>query len=277
MKYIEYKGGLGDVVRAIYGNDTYEGLSRLKPYERVTVGLICSNPGAKEILSWHPKRNQVDLFCVEYTDPWGQDQRIAHGLPADTNPYGSRKGPVLLHPSPADHVFLKELLPARPYVVLAATAGTDDRNFPQGIADRVVDAVIKAGYKVVMVGRSYENWNTWGGQKFRNPHSEVRIKGRNGLVDMVDKLSFPGTAKAVEMASGVVCCNSAIMHLAWCMKRPVFVMTSDANFESEYKPPEMTIFWGKKLPTTRCLRFREYTDERLWEWTGNVVRPSASR
>jgi len=279
MKYIEYKGGLGDIIRHIYdeNSDTYEGLIRLAPHERITIGFICANPGVKELVLWHPKRSQIDIFSIEYQDPWLAEQRIVHGLPEIWSPYNVRRGPIFFYPNPADHPTLVNVLRFRPYIVIAASASVDNRNFPVEITERVVSVAIRHGYSIVTVGRNYENWNSWGGRRFMNPHQEVRVAARDGVFDTIDRLSFPGTARIVEMASGVVCCNSAIMHLSWCMKKPTFALTSKDNWNGEYLQPNCGIFWGRAFPTTRCFPFYEYTDEGLVEWIEKSVRPQTLR
>jgi hypothetical protein len=254
--YCEFPGGLGDVVNYMYTSSRYNRLETLEPDERATVVLLCHNPFAKELFEWHPKRSRMTVRDFGFWWP-SEDhiQRPHHGLPPAPQPYvASLQEKCIFHVSPADLQVLAALKTGKPYLAIGAAAGGVDRNIPAEICERSADLAIDRGWSVAVVGRTY-------GQN----RSEIRLRPRPGIIDLVDRLSIPGTAMAIEGASGVLCCHSAVCLLSWYMKRPVFVLYPEHVQAREFGAINHYSF-GKDYPTTRHMEFSQYSRERFDEF-----------
>jgi hypothetical protein len=232
---IELFGGLGDVFLSIYHTKNYEILDTLGPEDRATVTLLVHNPHVKELFSWHPKRAQLDLIEYGLVTPPTAETRKAMGLPAPTwDEIGLRPPhPLTYYPSPADAEALAQLRAAGDYIVFNIAGGQADRNLSPAVVEEAARLATDAGYKVVTVGRTYNHLTRIDGP-WAGHHEEPRLSPRAGLIDVVDRLSVPGTAQAVAGAAAVFCCHSAICLLAWFMKKPVFVLYPKRDPEQGY-------------------------------------------
>src|SRR5437773_1411884 len=67
--YIEYGGGLGDVLVQMHAGGSYHLLDHLSPGDRATVVLITHNPHARELFDYHPRADQFEVRDLGYTSP----------------------------------------------------------------------------------------------------------------------------------------------------------------------------------------------------------------
>jgi len=141
---------------------------------------------------------------------------------------------------------------------------------PEPISENAMDAVLKAGYKVVLIGRTYEVWNSWGGRRDKNEREEYVPQPRPGVLNLIDRLSVPGCWKLLQKAAGVFCCESAIMHLAWRMNVPAFVAVSERQV---YWKPDSWVCWGKDLPRCAWTFFHDYKQADLEAWLSVIQSP----
>lgn len=231
--YVEFGGGLGDTFNTIYLTDRYTGLLGLSDEDRATVVVISPNRFVKELFRWHPKARQMDVLDF---DQWPNSEdskrRSLLGLPQACPPYRDREGPVSFYPSPEDEAVL-QTLPSR-YLVLSASAGGCERNIPKDIVDQTILACEDVELPVVAVGRTSA---TRGGKP-------TPVASRPGVVSVIDKLSAPGTAVAVEKSAGVICCHSSICLLSWWMGKPTFLLYPPMTAEFMKVPHLRNYFFG---------------------------------
>lgn len=253
--YVEFGGGLGDAFNTIYLTDRYTTLSRLSGEDRVTVAVISPNRFVKELFLWHPNAKQID---VRDFDQWpnseDSERRALLGLPQACPPYKDREDPVVFYPSPGDEAVLASL-PGR-YIIVSASAGGADRSIPQDILDATLSSCIDAKVPVVVVGRTAATRHG----------KATSVPARPGVVSVIDRLSAPGTAVAVERSAGVICCHSSICLLAWRLEKPVFLLYPPMTVGFLATPHLANYFFGVERPGNFHGTFSGFSRGRLLEF-----------
>ncbi len=250
-RFVEFGAGLGDVVTLMYTSARYNSLESIGPEERVTIVLMSHNPFAHELFKWHRNAARMEVRDLGFWWPKEDaEKRAFHKLPsAQPFVYEVQKS-CRFYPSPEDLATLSYLESLGGYVVVSASAGGTDRNIPAETCERAIDVFLEAGYPVVVTGRTYGDIR-----------KEVPIRPRADVINLIDCLSVPGTAMALEQASGVFCSHSAMCLLAWHMKRPVFLLyPEDVRRRDFHSVHQYTI--GKDFPTTMHMEFSEFSDEK---------------
>lgn len=254
----EFGGGLGDCVTLMYTSDRYNCLELLEDVEQATVVLMSHNPFIRELFEWHPKRSQLEIRDLGFWWPKDDAERRAHHKLPPAQPFVFKlQEKCSFYPSPADVRVLGDVL--KPFVVVAAAAGGMDRNVPVELCERFVDQAIARGYRVIIVGRTY-------GQN----RSEIRLRPRDKVIDLVDRLSIPGTAVLLEHAAGVLVAHSGICLLSWYLKRPVFLLYPPHVKSTHFHSVHQYTF-GKDYETTRHMLFSECSQARIEEFLSSAV------
>jgi ADP-heptose:LPS heptosyltransferase len=254
----EFGAGLGDVITLIYNSDRYTRLDHLKPKEKAMIVLMSHNPHSKELFLWHPKASQFDIHDVGFWWPWeDQQKRAQHGLPPAQPLHLTPQGSVKFYPSPEDFKVL-DTLTSFPYIVVNTAAGGVDRNIPKHIYDDAVRTICEDGqrnheFRAVVVGRRYS-------PEKRTEHDFIP---RPGLVNLIDRLTVPGTIELIARSRGVFCCHSAICLIAWYLKKPVFLTYPKEVGEREFGKPPHQYTLGKDWPTTIHLEFDKYSNREM--------------
>lgn len=236
---MEFSGGLGDIFTRMYADGGYRFLDDLTPRDLVTVAVISHNPFAFEIFSHHPRAAQIDLRTLEYWLPHDDAiMRVRHRLPTKIWRYPIANRPVRFYPFPGDDAVLREL-DGRRFVAFAVSAGLPDRDIPTGIVDDLAKRAHARGYRPVFVGRGYD----------RHGRREYRPDAAQGL-DLVDRLSVPGVARALQGAAGLVSCHSALSMLAWLTRKPQLLLYPQSVRERHIQRRDQWAF-GVDFPECR--------------------------
>src|SRR5579864_8463097 len=135
--FLEYMGGLGDVLHRLYSHDDYFKLFRMEPGERAAVVLMSHNPGVLSIFRNLPleiSRN-VDIYDFGFTTPFhpweNEEWRHFHGMPRKSKcPGGVNRFPLTFFPAPEDYQLLMSL-PFERFVVFSTTAREGGRQLPR--------------------------------------------------------------------------------------------------------------------------------------------------
>jgi hypothetical protein len=262
FSYQEYVGGLGDAILRMYfsGKVWYELLDVIPPGDRAKIVLMSHSPGLAEIWKWHPKRDQIDVIDLGFKTsfhPWeNQEWRVAHGIPRETPcpPYAPSET-LTFYPSPNDLELLYQLRREK-FVVLAATASTQEKSIPAEIRQEMASTALEMGFKVLVVGlRHY----------FKDGRSND-IKIVPGVYDSVDKLSVPGTIEAIKLSAGVMTAHSASMNMAWSEKKPVFLLYDKVTGDLYLPGGPVGYMQGMNRPDADHMYFSQYTKNRLRDW-----------
>ena len=256
--YTEYGGGLGDIFNQIYRWGTYPMLECIAPEDHVDITFICHNPAIGELLQWHSKRSQFTIYTPGYCQP----REIAEFKKQHQLPTCKPNLPMI----PADvtdiHFFSNpeeaDTLSAamsEPYVVFAPSAGMQNRNIPDALLDPVQLGVLhNTPLRIVHVGKNY-------GRDYR---VEPPVMQHDRVLDMVDKLSIPATAKLVEGSAGVITSHSALNILAWHLRKPQLLLYPQSVVDRHRMGPNPDEWmFGIEFPeTTHCL-FDQYTEQHV--------------
>jgi len=284
--YLEYGGGLGDVLAQLFYKGSYNRLRDLGPEATAKVALVSHNPFVRELFEWHPKRAQIEVVECGY---WhGVEAEVAgrhkFGLPAAGALYRlvdrDRPKDLEFYPSAEDLAVLEELLKSETrnpkpegnpkseirspkIIVLALAAGLPDRNVPDDLAGGIVTRLVAAGYLPVLVGRTYERHGRSEEHRRRCPQW--------GAVDLVDRLSVPGVCRLVQTSVGMVTCHSALNLLGWHLRKPQLLLYPQSVWERHFERPDQWGF-GLGFPETVHAEFSLMTVDhvtRFLEQVGN--------
>jgi ADP-heptose:LPS heptosyltransferase len=78
----------------------------------------------------------------------------------------------------------------------------------------------------------------------------------SGAVSLVGRTTLPEFAALVERAALVVCGNSAALHLADALRRPVVVLYSGTDLESQWQPRHTaSVILRRETDCHPCYRF----------------------
>jgi hypothetical protein len=261
--YMEFVGGLGDVINRFHQCEWYESLARLGNDETATVVLMSHNPHVKELFLWNPKVDRIKIIDIGFDgllfDPaW----RVKMGLPQEAPFAPKTVDKIEYYPSPADLPLIEEAKALGPYVAFSMSAGTNgSRDIPPDAAEAAADIAISNGFKVVTLGRGYSH-------NFSNgipvmTHREKRLTPRAGVVDFIDLLTVPGCAKIVENASFVLTAHSSVCLMSWYMGKRTF-LSYDEFVESVYVPlGNEGYLFGRGRPGNDSMMHADFTRERF--------------
>jgi hypothetical protein len=264
----EVVGGLGDVLHSLHHTDRYSALAALGPKERRLVVVLSHNPHVTELFRWHPKAAQLDVLYLGYRPSWGAEARRRMGLPEPMPARHRVPTAIEYHPAPQDAEPLAQLAETR-YIAFCLTGSANDgRDIPPPVAERAADLALKAGFGVVLFGRDYGTVVVHGQTKIVRAHAEGTLAPRAGVTSMVNRLSVPGTCRALALAEGVFCAHSALCLASWWMRRPTFVLYNDAQARLFEHP--LGYAFGRDHPETRHGTYKTFTAERFGEWLGQI-------
>jgi glycosyltransferase involved in cell wall biosynthesis len=269
--YLEYGGGLGDVFSQLHQRGSYNVLRDLQPGERAKVAIISHNPYVKELFEWHPKRHQIDVLDCGYWHGQEADAagRLKHRLPA---PGANGRLPVKdasieFHCPSEDDDYIAGLLKDGPVLLLALAAGLPNRTIPQELVDQIVPLLRADGrFNLVSVGRTYERHG-------RKEHTLSFY--RNDVIDAVDRLSVPGTAKLLQASVGLVTCHSALNLLGWYLHTPQLLLYPESVFHRHIARPDQWAF-GINFPETVHCQFNHFTPAHMERFLGLLPDSAAT-
>lgn len=218
--YFEYKGGLGDVIMRAYRGQYFRKLNRAQKGDKLAV--ISHNPYCIELFQNHPKFPLLEVLRPPYWDPEEGDEakRAEYGLPPpEPMPDVSDGDGMDFYPFPFDKQPLAELLvPGRPAVAVCQSAGLPFRDIPLDLTERLIGLVLECGGTPVLLGRSYDRYD----RRECMPGYK-----RDGVVNLIDKLSVPGSCLAVQRSVAVVTCHSSMNAIAWQERKPQLLLYPD--------------------------------------------------
>ncbi len=262
MIEIEMHGGLGDLFIALHETKAAEELEALGPGERARVTIISHNPFADELFKWHPKAAQIDVVnSRHFFMPPYDDKRIRTdaGVPEMMPPSRAprERAPISFYPSPDDLKILDADLPNVPFLVIAPTSSgmeIENRNLPLASIVHMCAVAKVVKVPVVFVGRTYQG-----------PHAHkepLKRPSGQGIVDLTDRLSVPGTAEVVKRSRATVCAHSALLLLSWFERKPNLVMYPPKYKWHDFDNPSPFGF-GKDYPETTRMLFTEFSPSKF--------------
>lgn len=266
---VEFVCAFGDAINRAYNTNAYVGLERLT--EPVDLIVASPNPGVRELFQWHPKRDLFRMREVPFYGSWNDQYRARHGIdPALVEPDLPRDGEPRFYAPPADVAFLDGMR-SQPYIVFSLAASTEDRSVPDAIAQDAARACFERGFRVLRVGRTYQQELHESFRPNQNMHHrEPEVTGP-GVVDAVDRVSAPGTVLAVQGAAGVFCAHSAVALASFHARRPTFVLLPE-RYHRYYTACDDQFTFGREFPENIHGRHEDYTRGFMDCWLDRFVK-----
>lgn len=217
MNYqLEFCGGLGDVFWRLYRRGTYNLLRDLQPGDHADVRLISHNPFAWELFTLHQNAAKISLAEHAYWHP-SEDttQRLQRNLPEINNDLCPEKDRFLVfHPTFSDREAMAPLAGKR-YLVMASGAGLIEKVMSRGLFYKILSELTAQEWTVALCGRSYDRINEQGLNRI-----EPDVPPQDNIVNLIDRLTAPGTAHLIANSCGVITTHSACGMIGWLMEKP---------------------------------------------------------
>ena len=139
------------------------------------------------------------------------------------------------------------LAPDQPFVALAPGASCAARRYPAERFSAVADQLARARLPVVVVGRTGE-------EDLAGPI--LQANGGRGVWSLVGRTGVAELAAVIARAAVVVANDSGPMHLADGLERPLVVLFSGTDLESQWRPRRSpTRLLRRPTPCSPCYRF----------------------
>lgn len=250
---IQWGGGLGDIFNNLYKSGQYAALAFLHPDVKVSVLLFCHSPGAVEIFKYHPKRNQLDVKNFGFQKQEDLIRTLKEHDAFKIPRLRGTHGPVHWYPFPEDKEYI-DLLKDKRYVIFSTTSSDPVRDIPRAVVDKLIKHFIKLGYYIVPIGKNYISVD--GHKSLRK---EQEFPKHEKIINLIDKVSVPGTAVLVKNAVGTITCHSSTNLLAWNLRKPNILLydsVSETRYDFIGKGTQWT--FGKDFLTTYHLCFDNF-------------------
>lgn len=278
MHYVsEFGGGLGDIILNCHDDRRYMSFCNLPKNESATIFIQSVNPFAHELFENCPSKDQLEVITTGWF--WSEDPeelkslRVLHGMPREASLYTGPGLPgkeIRWYPSKLDDELIADIDEQGPFIVIEPSAGDYVRTLPEGFLEAIADTILNSKYIPVLIGRSYD----------RSSRSVRRAPGTKGLVDVIDRLSVPGTLQLLRLSRGVVCTHSAVHHAASKDGKPNFCLYPQ---EMEVLPGyayqrcinaardcDKGHWWGITQPCTTSATFENFTADKLNKWLASL-------
>jgi hypothetical protein len=259
---VETRGGLGDAFITFHETDAYERMCSMRAGDQATVSIISHNPFVHEIFKWHPKAAQIKVvtaryFFHEYTNTV---MRRNAGLSDNPPPSAPRRKrlPIPFFPSPEDERIIASKLPREPFIAVAPTSSgmeIENRSLPPTLVETAFAVARGHEIPIVLLGRNYQ-----GPHPYKPGFTGA---GQTGVVDLIDKLSVPGTAHVIKRARAVLSAHSALLLLSWYERKPTFVAYPPKYWQHDFSNPISPFVFGKDYPETDHMLFSDYRPARF--------------
>lgn len=265
MYYVEIGGGLGDIINQCYLTGNYVALDGIE--RRTAILLACPHKFAKEIFTQHPKHDLFDIIEGRYVGypvfPDGVDldetrQRLAKSHTRLPTPPAPREKDVVFYPSASDQQRLGAL-PTR-FIAFQPFSGTSDRDLPADIVTAIDDYAAQAGVPLVVIGRNYNRPGKVTREEFASPHA---------VVNLIDRLSAPGSIELVKRASLFIGGHSAMTYAAWHNRVPNYILFPEAHGNKYFRPGQLHEWsFGREYPETRIDFYSDFALDKIAQLFG---------
>lgn len=218
-----FGAGLGDVIRVIHLNASYQHISTTKA--PVNVILASHNPFAIEIFRHHRNASNFVLYelghkYIEFLRAGLKGRAVTQalmdfaGLPMESLLSGPSDGTPPVFDAP-DNVH------SHGHVVFCPFAGSvGARTFTPSFTEKLVKVLRRAPVPVYIVTRSFPRAEPSG--RVIHTSEDARMFA-GGNIQVLDSLTVPATLNLVRNASAYVGSWSSLQQAAWFEKKPVAV------------------------------------------------------
>ena len=218
---------MGDFYKRYFCHITWQCIEDLKkkhPEVSIHALLVSQTIPALELVDHHPCIDKVIKPRIHLKDFKEKDIKNYVGdhrflSPAIAKKFEQKKPPIYL--SNEDKDFVNKITSKHgKYICLHPFAGDRyglDTRTPLKVEQYtpIINAIINSGYKVIMLGKSWERINH--GSKNARLVTEVFKLNKDGFVNLIDKTNARTAAELVKRSAGFVGTASSMMCAAWSM------------------------------------------------------------
>ena len=146
-----------------------------------------------------------------------------------------------LYISPYEVEKIKEFVPFKEFVVVAPGARWKTKRYPEEKFKNVIELLKSTGVQSVIVGGKEEEVM---GKK---------LSSETGAVNLCGRLSIRGSLSVISLSLGVISNDSAVVHMARAVKRPVVAIFGPTHPAFGFAPyPDEGVAITKNLPCSPC-------------------------
>lgn len=252
MNYVEFGGGLGDVINQCYRFGDYKYLGGIT--EKTAILLFCHNPYAVEIFNQHPNSKLFDLRYEGYPGiPEGnriRERLEQSGLRRAHPPSHHNARDITFYPTKEDLEVLSSLPSS--YVSFQPFSGCSDRDVPPHIVEDIDKYFASVGVPLVLLGRNYK----------RPAKLTTEQTASKTIISTVDKLTVPGTIELVKRSKLFIGGHSSMCLLAWHNRIKNYILVPKDVEEKWFRGSNEWNF-GMNYENSRRCEFGYHTTDRL--------------
>jgi SAM-dependent methyltransferase len=283
---VDFAAGLGDIINAIYKSKRYTYLETIT--QKTHVVIRSHNPFVEELFLNHPKRHLMLIHNLGYFEPNTVDH-LFHGIEYGRQVY-ERNGldvskvisngfvdevefdrdsieKPIFYPSVDDLALLSSIKKLnKKYAVIQPGAGSIVRNIPEGIVIQSVKELIRLGYIVVIIGKSYTRALRWKSgivpkaehEKEYTNYLNFLEEYKDNIINLVDtSFTVPGTIELVKGASFFLGSHSSMNTVAWYNKIPNLILYDEQTGKRHFERKDQWSF-GMNYPETKHSVFEKF-------------------
>lgn len=225
MRVAAFSGGLGDVILACHQTSIYERLEELSELCWIVAGS--TNPFIFELFRWHPKRHLMAFADLSHKfqefRAAGLGRHAAMRKAADFAGFGPFWHAGLRGNADPLRYHCVDAVLSEGHIVVQPFAGNRDRNFPEVLLCRLMEALGRIDRRVYIVTRDYIRQSHDGKKIVHDLEAEPKNLPDN--VMHLRSLSVPATLKLVQDCALFIGGDSALTHAAWCDNKATLYMT----------------------------------------------------
>ena len=146
-----------------------------------------------------------------------------------------------LYISPYEIEKVKELVPLKEFAVIAPGARWKTKRYPEEKFRNVIELLKSMGIQSVIVGGKEEK------------EIGKKLSSETGAVNLCGRLSIRGSLSVISLSLGVISNDSAVVHMARAVKRPVVAIFGPTHPAFGFAPyPDEGVAITKNLPCSPC-------------------------
>jgi hypothetical protein len=228
-RYMEFSGGIGDALNAIYSYGCFSQLQRMRKPDVAVVGCISHNPHIVELFQHWPEGPEIRVRYFAYPDNWSTFRR-KNRLPNPPLRTLRKSGSITFHNHPSDQEALAQL--PDEYVVFSVSAGQLERNIPEEIV-AVLNFNFTRSKQAVFVGRDYDR-SGWGN------HAREEQQPMGDVTNLINQLSLPATVNVVRdpRCKGIVTAHSSLSLVAGWERKPMLLLYPESVRHTHFRKPD---------------------------------------
>jgi len=222
---VRFWGGLGDVIISCIENNKWNNVIKYSEHKKIIVSLYTHNLNVLSLFLNTPFSDNIiiydylkegnrwdDIFSYhgaqrfaameKYENVLLEKDKINLNIDRSFNIFKPEKRKMDHFLTYEDQYFIKSVLKYnKPFLIVAASASTSDRNLPEYIINDFYER-FKHKYNIVQIGFDGSNYSQV------NHTPEYRIK--RDSIDLINKMSISGNLHLIDLCDGILSSESSM-------------------------------------------------------------------